>query len=61
MVVRLSAPGTPIKLIDLGPGVGRHHRYEIERKTVDDMPRFDGRKPQGPMANLCGDFTPDVK
>lgn len=46
MVLRLSAPGTPVKLIDLGPGVGRHHRYDQERKTVDDMPRFDGRKPQ---------------
>ncbi len=21
---------------------------------------FDGRKPQGPMANLCGEFTPNV-
>ena len=29
----------------LGPAMGRKHPYNLERKTVDDLPRPDGRKP----------------
>lgn len=38
MVQRVRHPNTPPKDVDLGPAVGRTHRYEAMAKTIDDLP-----------------------
>lgn len=43
MVLRVSVPGKPVKLLDLGPAVGRHHNYDAQRKTIDDDHGRTGR------------------
>ena len=35
MVSRVSHPGRPIVLIDLGPGLGTRHRYDLMARTLD--------------------------
>lgn len=39
MVVRVSHPNTPTKLIDLGPAHGERHQWDAMRRTIDDEPR----------------------
>jgi hypothetical protein len=35
MVRRIAHPGKPIILVDLGPGLATHHRYDLMRRTLD--------------------------
>jgi hypothetical protein len=50
VVVRVSHPGTPTRLVDLGPAHGQRHRYEAMRKTVDSWRPFDN--PSHPIHNV---------
>lgn len=43
MVERISAPGKPTKLRDLGPATGRTHRYDVMARTIDDLPTWTFR------------------
>lgn len=39
MVLRVSAPGKPTRLVDLGPAVGVRHPWDLMRRTIDDSPK----------------------
>jgi hypothetical protein len=40
VVLRVSHPGKPVKLIDLGPhGNGQRRPWDAMRKTIDDLPK----------------------
>lgn len=36
-VLRISTPGKPTTLVDLGPQTAQRHPYHAMRKTVDDL------------------------
>ena len=50
--IRISRPGQPTRLVDLGPDVARVHDWRAQRKTIDDdrglpMPWLRGLRPGG--------------